>query len=96
MIRAADGSAGDVDYAKFGRSYADFRRPDARIAKAVNTHLGQARTVLNVGAGTGSYEPRNRLVTPLEPSASITARGPRSGHRWSGRVPCICQRLFRR
>lgn len=74
--RTADGSAGDVDYAEFGRSYSDFRRPDARIAALVKRHLGNARTVLNVGAGAGSYEPRDRPVTPLEPSASMRAKRP--------------------
>jgi len=71
-----DGSAGDVDYAAHGVGYADLRRADPRIAETVHAALGDARTVLNVGAGAGSYEPRDREVTPVEPSASMRAQRP--------------------
>lgn len=74
MARKADGSAGDADYGVIARTYADHRRPDPRIAAAVHAALGPARTVLNVGAGTGSYEPADREVTAVEPSASMRAR----------------------
>ena len=69
-----DGSAGDADYGRIGRVYAGFRTPDARIAGVIERALGDARTVLNVGAGTGSYEPRDREVTAVEPSASMRAK----------------------
>jgi hypothetical protein len=72
----ADGSAGDADYARIGRVYTGFRTPDPRIAGAIVAALGPARTVLNVGAGTGSYEPADREVTAVEPSASMRARRP--------------------
>ena len=75
-IRSGDGSAGDADYAAIGASYARYRRPDARIAARVSRALGAARTVLNVGAGAGSYEPADRQVTPVEPSASMRAQRP--------------------
>jgi len=71
-----DGSAGDVDYAAHGVGYADLRRADPRIAAAVHAALGDARTVLNVGAGAGSYEPLDRDVTPVEPSATMRAQRP--------------------
>lgn len=78
MARLADGSAGDVDYGKIGGTYARFRQPDAIIAAQILTALGDAKSVLNVGAGSGSYEPRNREVTAVEPSASMRAQRP--GH----------------
>lgn len=66
-------------YELFGSGYGSFRRPDLRIAKRINTALGPARRVLNVGAGTGSYEPTDREVVALEPSWRMIAhRGPGS------------------
>ena len=76
MARSGDGSAGDADYGSIGTSYARYRRPDPRIAARVIQALGAARTVLNVGAGAGSYEPADREVTPVEPSASMRAQRP--------------------
>jgi SAM-dependent methyltransferase len=52
------------------------RRPDPRIAAEIEAALGEARTVLNVGAGTGSYEPNEREVTAVEPSAEMIAQRP--------------------
>ncbi len=74
--RAGDGSAGDADYGAIGASYARYRRPDPRIAQWVSDALGPARSVLNVGAGAGSYEPPGRAVTAVEPSASMRAQRP--------------------
>jgi SAM-dependent methyltransferase len=68
--------AGDFDYDTHGRGYAGVRRPDPRIAAMVHTALGDARTVLNVGAGAGSYEPADRYVTAVEPSAAMRAQRP--------------------
>ncbi|MBI5132633.1 MAG: class I SAM-dependent methyltransferase [Rhodopseudomonas palustris] len=76
MIRHPDGSAGDADYAVIGERYADFRRPEPRIAAQIAGVLGGAETVLNVGAGAGSYEPTDRDVTAVEPSASMRAQRP--------------------
>lgn len=76
VVRSGDGSAGDADYGAIGTSYARYRRPDARIAARIGQALGAARTVLNVGAGAGSYEPAGRQVTPVEPSASMRAQRP--------------------
>lgn len=58
-------------YDSIGLNYADLRRPDPRIARRIETALGDARTVLNVGAGAGSYEPSGRQITALEPSAEM-------------------------
>jgi hypothetical protein len=60
---------GRVDYEQHGRTYARHRRADPRIAARITAALGDARTVLNVGAGTGSYEPPDRWVLAVEPSA---------------------------
>jgi SAM-dependent methyltransferase len=68
--------AGDFDYERGGQGYATMRRTDPRIAALVHDALGPARTVLNVGAGAGSYEPDDRYVVALEPSAAMRAQRP--------------------
>jgi SAM-dependent methyltransferase len=68
--------AGDFDYEAGGAGYSTQRRADPRIAAYVHAALGEARTVLNVGAGAGSYEPADREVTAVEPSASMRAQRP--------------------
>lgn len=60
-----------ASYDRIGVNYADRRRPDTRIADMIDRALGDARTVVNVGAGTGSYEPSNRAVTAVEPSSKM-------------------------
>ncbi|MET4782336.1 class I SAM-dependent methyltransferase [Glaciihabitans sp. UYNi722] len=74
--RMSDGSAGDADYSRIGEGYALIRQPDPRIAAQILDALGDAQTVLNVGAGAGSYEPVDRDVTAVEPSASMRAQRP--------------------
>jgi SAM-dependent methyltransferase len=76
MARHADGSAGDANYGRIGTGYASYRRADPVIAEFIRQALGDARTVLNVGAGAGSYEPVDRQVTAVEPSASMRAQRP--------------------
>lgn len=58
-------------YDTIGLNYADLRKPDHRIGRRIDDALGAARTVLNVGAGAGSYEPKGRHVTAVEPSAAM-------------------------
>jgi SAM-dependent methyltransferase len=65
-----------VDYEEHGRSYSRHRRADPRIAKWIHAALRDARTVLNVGAGSGSYEPEDRWVLAVEPSATMRAQRP--------------------
>ena len=67
---------GLVDYERHGRTYTRHRRPDPRIAARIHDALGDARTVLNVGAGTGSYEPGDRWLLAVEPSAVMRAQRP--------------------
>ena len=71
------GSAGRL-YDEIGGAYGGQRRTDPRIAVRIWSALGDARTVLNVGAGTGSYEPPDREVTAVEPSARMRAQRPAS------------------
>ena len=58
-------------YDVIGVNYADLRRPDPRIGAMVERALGDARSILNVGAGAGSYDPVGRTVTALEPSIQM-------------------------
>jgi SAM-dependent methyltransferase len=58
-------------YDTIGRTYASTRRPDPRIAAQINAALGDARRIVNIGAGTGSYEPADREVVALEPSITM-------------------------
>ena len=60
-----------ISYDTIGVNYSDLRKPDARIERAIGRALGSARTVLNVGAGAGSYEPADRQVTAIEPSVEM-------------------------
>lgn len=68
-------------YDTIGVDYANLRRPDPRIATMIDRALGNARSVLNVGAGSGSYEPTDRDVTALEPSAEMIAQRPAGAGR---------------
>ena len=63
-------------YDSIGRSYTATRQTEPRIAARIWAALGDARTVVNVGAGTGSYEPTDRQVTAVEPSAVMLAQRP--------------------
>lgn len=63
-------------YDTIGVNYANLRKPDPRIAAVIEQALGSAETVLNVGAGTGSYEPADRKVTALEPSSEMISQRP--------------------
>jgi SAM-dependent methyltransferase len=75
-----------VDYERHGRTYAHHRRTDPRIAVRVHAALGAGRTVVNVGAGAGSYEPTDRWVLAVEPSATMRAQRP------AGAAPALAAR----
>mgnify|MGYP002137730332 FL=1 len=64
-------------YDRIGQGYAQTRREDPRIADRIRRALGAARTVVNVGAGAGSYEPPDRHVIAVEPSDVMAAQRPR-------------------
>lgn len=67
-------TAGDISYENAATPYSTVRRPDPHIAAQIHAALGRAVTVVNVGAGTGSYEPEDRYVVAVEPSAAMRAR----------------------
>lgn len=64
-------------YDSIGQGYARTRREDPRFRALVHDALGTAKTVVNVGAGTGSYEPTDRHVIAIEPSDVMAAQRPR-------------------
>lgn len=70
-------------YDSIGATYPVTRRTEPRIAAQIWAALGDARTVVNVGAGTGSYEPPDRDVTAVEPSTLMRAQRP------AGAAPCV-------
>jgi SAM-dependent methyltransferase len=63
-------------YDRLGVGYTSLRRPDPRIAAAIHEALGDAVTIVNVGAGTGSYEPADRRLVAIEPSRVMVAQRP--------------------
>lgn len=64
-------------YDQIGHGYTRTRREEPRIAARIHAALGDAVTVVNVGAGAGSYEPRDRYVIAIEPSDVMAAQRPR-------------------
>jgi SAM-dependent methyltransferase len=75
-------------YDHIGHGYAAIRRPDARLAALIHAALGDAVSVLNVGAGTGSYEPSDRLVVACEPSQVMLDQHP-GRHRVRGTAEAL-------
>ncbi|MGJ3231753.1 MAG: class I SAM-dependent methyltransferase [Oceanicaulis sp.] len=71
-------------YDTIGVNYADLRQPDAGIAAAILGALGEACSVVNVGAGAGSYEPEDRRVVAVEPSRTMIAK------RQPGAATAVC------
>ncbi len=63
-------------YDEMGLNYSATRRPERRIAERVLRALGDAASVVNVGAGAGSYEPRDRPVIAVEPSMTMIRQRP--------------------
>src|SRR4029078_6997323 len=74
MVDRGAARAGAI-YDEIGRTYAATRRPDPRIEARIRTGLGDAASVVNVGAGSGSYEPP-QTVLAVEPSAAMIAQRP--------------------
>src|SRR5271156_6324479 len=64
-------------YDGIGHGYSRTRLEDPGFAALIRDALGEARTVVNVGAGAGSYEPRDRHVIAIEPSDVMAAQRPR-------------------
>lgn len=76
-------SAAGALYDEIGQAYSRARRTEPRIARRIWERLGDAHTILNVGAGAGSYEPSDRVVTAVEPSSVMRAQRPADA------APCI-------
>ncbi|MFT3794311.1 class I SAM-dependent methyltransferase [Flavobacterium sp.] len=72
------------NYDQFGQTYSGHRQTDPRIAAQVNHFLSPAQTILNVGAGAGSYEPSDKYVVAVEPSSVMRAQ-----RLQNGKVPAI-------
>ncbi|MBB4806746.1 ubiquinone/menaquinone biosynthesis C-methylase UbiE [Chryseobacterium defluvii] len=72
------------NYDKFGHKYSGHRQTDPRIAEYVYRELAEFKTILNVGAGSGSYEPDDKYVTAVE--SSVVMRAQRMAN---GKVPAI-------
>jgi SAM-dependent methyltransferase len=70
-------------YDVIGTGYSSARHPDPKVARAIRAALGDATSVLNVGAGTGSYEPSDIDVTAVDPSAEMIRQRPSSA------APCV-------
>jgi SAM-dependent methyltransferase len=70
-------------YDSIGMSYNATRRADPRVEQAIWSALGDCGSVLNVGAGTGAYEPTDRAVVAVEPSATMRQARP------EGSAPCV-------
>jgi len=78
-------------YDRIGEGYARTRQEDPRLTERILAALGAARTVVNVGAGAGSYEPLDRYVIAVEPSDRMAAQRPRERapaiRAMAGRLP---------
>jgi len=68
---------------KIGLGYRDYRRPDPRLAAAITRALNRTDTVVNVGAGAGSYEPSDRAVVAVEPAMTMIRQ------RHAGSAPVV-------
>lgn len=73
----------DIAYDSIGCQYGRFRNADPRIEATIHDALGDAVRILNVGAGTGSYEPADRSVVAVEPSSTMIRQ------RHDGAAPAI-------
>lgn len=71
-------------YNKIGMDYAQKRQSDPRLAALIHAQIPGLNSVLNVGAGAGSYEPENKNLIALEPSWRMI------GQRPEGAAPCVC------
>jgi SAM-dependent methyltransferase len=76
-------SIGWKRYERIGRGYGELRRADPRLERLIAEALGDAASVVNVGAGTGSYEPAAPGTVAVEPAAVMIAQRPPSG------APCV-------
>jgi hypothetical protein len=67
-------SVSSVNYETIGKHYSDLRQPDPRIAKVIHAALGNLKSIVNIGSGTGSYEPSDKIIASVEPSETMIAQ----------------------
>jgi SAM-dependent methyltransferase len=77
-------------YDAIGKTYSRYRRPDSRITALIDAAVGSARTVVNVGSGSGSYEPKRRGVVAVEPSWTMIGQ---RRHEAAPVVRAVAERL---
>ncbi len=65
---------GSANYEIVGKNYSEFRQPDPRISSLISSYLESAKSIVNIGAGTGSYEPTGKIVSAVEPSEMMIAQ----------------------
>ncbi|HLO99074.1 MAG TPA: class I SAM-dependent methyltransferase, partial [Fimbriimonas sp.] len=82
--------SGDFDYETHGSGYAYVRQTDERIASLIQQEIGSSQRIINVGAGAGSYEPLDRIVVAIEPSAQMRSQRPRA---LSPAIACSAEEL---
>lgn len=63
-----------ANYEIVGRNYSEFRQPDLRISAIINSNLDAMESIVNVGAGTGSYEPEGKIISAVEPSETMISQ----------------------
>ena len=63
-----------ANYEIVGQHYTSLRKPDPKIAKVIHAELDGAETIVNIGAGTGSYEPLDKQIAAVEPSDTMIAQ----------------------
>jgi len=63
-------------YDRIGVGYHAHRQAEPAWQRAVDSAIGTARSIVNVGAGAGSYEPADRRVIAVEPAATMVAQRP--------------------
>ncbi len=83
--RRADGSAGDADDRATGRDHVAHRQPEPAIADLVHATVADARTMLNIGAGAGSYEPPDRVDPAIASRAVARLRRDQQLGEWDPR-----------
>ncbi len=77
-------------YDNIGEQYQNYRRPDPRIGAAISRELGRAGTVVNIGAGAGSYEPPDRQLVAVDPSwVMLAQRSPNGASRVQARAEAL-------
>ena len=60
-----------ANYEIVGKDYSELRQPDPRITQIISSHLNDMESIVNIGAGSGSYEPEGKIIAAVEPSETM-------------------------